>query len=89
MKRAWLAAAVLALSGGFASAGHAQSGVAGTWVTTDFANLPNLIDVQVDGSRVTGTISRNQEVVTIYDGALAGNVVTFKALYAAGDRTLS
>jgi hypothetical protein len=89
MKRAWVAVAVaMTLSSGAASNALAQSGVGGTWVTTDFA-VPNLIDLQVDGSRVTGTISRNQEVITLYDGSVTGNVVTFKALYAAGDRTIT
>jgi hypothetical protein len=58
-------------------------------VSNDFGTAPNLIDLQVEGSRVTGSISRGQEVITIYDGSVAGNVVTFKAIYAAGDRTIS
>jgi hypothetical protein len=68
---------------------EAQTGAQGTWVTTDFSGVPNLIDLQVAGSRVTGTISRNHEVVTIYDGSVAGGVVTFKAVFAGGDRTIT
>jgi hypothetical protein len=81
---------LLTLSVGLMPAATAQSGVAGTWLTTDFANVPNLIDLQViDGSRVTGTINRDQQVLAISDGSVSGNTVTFKVVVAGGDRTIS
>jgi hypothetical protein len=65
---------------------EAQRGVSGTWITMAFGELPNLIDLQADGTRVVGTISRNQQALTIYDGKVDGNTVTFKVVFAGGDR---
>jgi hypothetical protein len=68
------------------SGAQAPSGISGTWITTAFGELPNVIDLQADGTRVVGTISRNQQALTIYDGRIDGNTVTFKVLFAGGDR---
>jgi hypothetical protein len=77
------------LSIGLVTDGNAQSGVAGAWVTNFDGGAWNLIDLQVTGSQVAGTISRGQEVITISDGNIAGNVVTFRTVYAGGDRTIT
>jgi hypothetical protein len=63
---------------------RAQSGFTGTFITHNFADAPNLIDLQANGSRVMGTISRSQQVFPIWDGTISGNVVTFKS--GGGDR---
>jgi hypothetical protein len=85
MTRAWLGCAVLTLLLlGSAPEARAQSDFSGTWVTHNFGDGPNLIDLQATGNRVTGTISRGLQVNTIYDGTISGNTVTFKAA-AAGD----
>jgi hypothetical protein len=73
---------------GIDAAAQAQSGMTGTWITTDFdGNQPNLIDLQANAATVTGTISRGHEALTIYDGRIDGDTVTFKVIFAAGDRT--
>jgi hypothetical protein len=71
----WRAASLLFA---LATSVEAQTGITGTWVTYNFGGNPNLIDLQVNGATVTGTISRNNEVNRIYDGSIAGSTVTFK-----------
>jgi hypothetical protein len=70
------------------SSAQAQSGITGTWVTHNFNDGPNLIDLQASGGRVTGTISRGQNVTHLYDGSISGNTVTFKAS-ATGNRIIT
>jgi len=71
---------------------YAQSGFNGTWVTTDFKTREgygkSYLTFKVDGTRATGTVSR-QDAVTIRDGAVDGDTITFYAVYAAGERTVS
>jgi hypothetical protein len=67
---------------------QAQTGITGTWVTHNFNDGPNLIDLQANGARVTGTISRGQNVTHIYDGSMSGNTITFKA-NAGGNRIIT
>ena len=68
----------------FATPTSAQSGVTGTWIIYDFGGA--VIDLQANGAAVTGTVSRSGDVMTIYDGTVAGNTVTFKAISHGGNR---
>jgi hypothetical protein len=58
---------------------RAQSPFTGTWVTHNFGDIGNVIDLRVDGNRVTGTISQPAAVFQIVDGTVSGNTVTFKS----------
>jgi hypothetical protein len=88
MKRAMATAMVSAALSLMASTAQAQSGITGTWITHNFGDGPNLIDLQANGTRVTGTISRGQAVTHLYDGSISGNTVTFKAS-ATGNRIIT
>jgi hypothetical protein len=61
-----------------AEAQTAQSPLTGTWVTYNFGP-PNLINIEVNGSRALVTISRGDAVVTMREGAVSGNTVTFRS----------
>lgn len=89
MRRALLCP-VLLVSLVFATVTAAQSPITGTWITTEFDDIPNLIDLEVNGSTVIGAISRLQQVYPIYDGRVDGNTVAFKVFSAwGGHRTIS
>src|SRR5688572_8294126 len=62
----------------FPDLAQAQSLFTGTWITYNFGE-PNLINIEVNGSRALATISRGQNVVTMRDGAVSGNTVTFRS----------
>ena len=89
MRKMILAVAFLVLLPTFS---YGQSGFNGTWVTTDFKTREgygkSYLTFKVDGTRATGTVSR-QDAVTIRDGAVDGDTITFYAVYAAGERTVS
>src|SRR5688500_11923513 len=61
------------------SSAQAQSPFTGTWVTHNFGDGGNVIDLRVDGTRVTGTLSQPAAVYQIVDGTVSGNTVTFKS----------
>jgi hypothetical protein len=56
-----------------------QSALTGTWVTYNFGGEPNLINIEVNGSRAVVTISRNQAVNTMRDATVSGNTITFRS----------
>ena len=56
----------------------AQSPFTGTWVTHNFGEA-NVIDLRVDGNRVTGTISQPGTAYVIVDGTASDNTVSFRA----------
>jgi hypothetical protein len=87
MRRASLASAsALALLLAVAPPARAQDRISGTWTTYNFAGVPNLIDLRVEGTRVNGSINRSSEVLPIFDGTVNGDAVTFKVNYADGNR---
>jgi hypothetical protein len=63
--------------------------VTGTWITHNFGGGPSLIDLQASGGSVTGTISRNQEVMHISAGRMTGNALTFTAKSPGGQRVIT
>jgi hypothetical protein len=63
----------------------AQSGVTGSWVTTDFAT-PIIIALKANGAALTGSITQAAGLVDIYDGKVEGATITFKASIANGGR---
>jgi hypothetical protein len=72
--------------------GLAQTDIAGRWQTTGVPNGPWVIDLQVNGSKVTGSVRQggaNGEPVPIYFGTIEGNTVSFKANSPDGDRIVT
>ena len=66
---------------------YGQSGFSGTWVTTDFGTTdPHYLDLKVEGTKATGTISRRLDVDAISEGLINGSTVTFKVTVANGGR---
>ncbi len=89
MRKAILAIAFLVF---FPVLAHAQNGFDGTWVTTDFKTRygtgTSYLTFKVDGNKVAGTVSRD-DAVTIRNGRVDADTITFEAVYAAGERTVS
>jgi len=72
--------------------GLAQTDIAGRWQTTGVPNGPWVIDLQVNGSKVTGSVRQggaNGEPVPIYFGTIEGNTLSFKANSPDGDRIVT
>src|SRR5688500_16674889 len=79
MRPVRIGSASLLLLVALVSSAHAQSPFTGTWVTHNFGDGGNVIDIRDDGSRVTGTISQPAAIFQIVDGSVSGNTVTFRA----------
>ena len=70
----------------------AQTGIAGKWEATTTPGTTWVFDLQVEGNKVTGTVSQTGEKVEsapIYFGSLDGNTVTFKVTSPDGDRIIT
>jgi hypothetical protein len=69
-----------------------QTNIAGRWQTMGVPNGPWVIDFQVNGAQVTGTVRQGGptgEPVPIYFGSIEGNSVRFKANSPDGDRIIT
>jgi hypothetical protein len=69
-----------------------QSNIAGRWQTMGVPSGPWLIELQVNGSTVTGNVRQGGatgEPVPIYFGSIEGNTVKFKANSPDGDRIIT
>src|SRR5262245_7619030 len=80
---------VVMLCAGLVSYG--QSGFNGSWVTTDFKTPngnadPNYLDLKVEGNKISGVISRANDVNSISEGTVNGDTITFKVTVANGGR---
>jgi hypothetical protein len=84
MKRAALSCAVLSGLFLLATGLRAQSGFTGSWVTHSYGTV--VIDLQVNGAQVSGTVSRTTDVSSIYDATVTGSTITFKANSLDGHR---
>jgi hypothetical protein len=75
----------------FAVAGFAQSDIAGTWQAMGVPNGPWIIELQVSGAKVTGSVREGAagQPVPIYFGSIEGNTVVFKANSPDGDRIIT
>ena len=71
--------------------GFSQSDIAGTWQAANVANGPWIIELQVNGAKVTGSVRQGTagEPVPIYFGSIEGNTVRFKANSPDGDRIIT
>lgn len=72
--------------------GSAPVDITGRWQTMGVPNGPWVIDLQVNGSKVTGTVRQGGatgEPVPIYFGSLEGNTVAFKVTSPDGDRIIT
>jgi hypothetical protein len=70
----------------------AQTDIAGRWQTAGVPNGPWVIDLQINGARVTGTVRQGGatgEPVPIYFGSIEGNTVSFKTNSPDGDRIIT
>lgn len=87
IKRIFLAAALLLI----ALEAGAQTDISGRWQTTGVPNGPWIIDLQVNGNKVTGSVreTANGVPVPIYFGSIEGNALTFKVTSPDGDRIIT
>jgi hypothetical protein len=68
--------------------GNVGPGVTGTWVTD--AAFPNTtLTFTAEGTTLTGSITICRGTVPLYDGTIAGAVITFKAKSLDGQRILT
>ncbi|MGA3266608.1 MAG: hypothetical protein ABSE16_07290 [Verrucomicrobiota bacterium] len=76
-----------------------QDGITGTWQAQDVGFAPWTFTLKAAGAKVTGTVRQGQfngtmattltGATAIYDGAIAGNQVSFKCDSPDGGRTIS
>jgi len=68
-----------------------QTDLTGRWQTTGVPNGPWIIDLQVNGNKVTGSVREgaNGMPVPIYFGSIEGNALTFKVTSPDGDRIIT
>jgi hypothetical protein len=88
MRRIFVTAALLFI----ALQASGQTNIAGRWQTMGVPNGPWVIDLQVSGTQVTGTVRQGgptSEPVPIYFGSIEGNAVRFKANSPDGDRVIT
>ena len=71
--------------------GFAQNDIAGRWQTNGVPNAPWVIELQLNGAKVTGTVRQGAtgEPVPIYFGSIEGNTVSFKVNSPDGDRIIT
>jgi hypothetical protein len=69
----------------------AQVDISGRWQTTGVPNGPWIIDLQVSGNKVTGSVREGADgmPVPIYFGSIEGNALTFKVTSPDGDRVIT
>ena len=66
--------------------------IAGKWQATTTPGTTWVFDLQVDGNKVTGTVSQTgekTESAPIYFGSIEGNTVSFKVNSPDGDRVIT
>ena len=69
-----------------------QGNIAGRWQTMGVPNGPWMIELQINGSTVTGNVRQGGatgDPVPIYFGSIEGNTVKFKANSPDGDRIIT
>jgi hypothetical protein len=68
-----------------------QADISGRWQTTTVANGPWIIELQVNGNKVAGSIRQGADgtPVPIYFGSVEGNAITFKVTSPDGDRIIT
>jgi len=71
--------------------GFGQNEITGRWQTMNVPNGPWIIDLQVNGTQVTGNVRQGAtgEPVAIYFGSIEGNKVRFKVNSPDGDRIVT
>jgi hypothetical protein len=69
----------------------AQADIAGRWQTTGVPNGPWILELQVSGNKVTGSVREGADgmAVPIYFGSIEGNALTFKVTSPDGDRIIT
>ncbi len=68
----------------------AQSGVAGKWYApASMGPRLTTMEFKVDGTKLTGTVSRYTDSVRIYDGTISGNTISFRYKSPDSFRTIS
>ena len=70
----------------------AQTSIAGKWQFTASPGTLWIFDLQVEGNKVTGTVSQTgdkAQSAPIYFGSLEGNTVRFKVTSPDGDRIIT
>jgi hypothetical protein len=70
----------------------AQTNIAGKWQATTTPGTTWVFDLQVEGNKVTGTVSQTgdkTESAPIYFGSIEGNTVSFKVTSPDGDRIIT
>ena len=73
----YFSAAALVLT--LAAGSYAQAGITGKWEGETGNGSKLVLDVTAKGTELTGTLTRNSEKVSISDGKVAKNTITFKA----------
>jgi hypothetical protein len=69
-----------------------QTNIAGKWQATTTPGTTWVFDLQVEGSKVAGTVSQTgdkPESAPIYFGSIEGNTVSFKVTSPDGDRIIT
>jgi len=68
-----------------------QADISGRWQTTGVPNGPWIIELQVNGNKVSGNVRQGAEgmPVPIYFGSVEGNAITFKVTSPDGDRIIT
>jgi hypothetical protein len=75
-----------------APAAPAPTGPAGRWQAMAGPGMTWVVELQIDGNKVTGTVSQTgdkAESAPIYFGSLEGNQLTFKVNSPDGDRIIT
>ena len=72
-------AATAALVLTVAGAAQTQSGVAGKWQGVTGADASLTLDLTVNGTALTGTLTRDDQKSALSDGKVSGNTISFKA----------
>jgi hypothetical protein len=62
-----------------AAVGHAEAPITGKWQGTTRNGTPIVLDLTATETALTGTLTRNDQTVTITDGKVSKNTFTFKA----------
>jgi len=83
------AGAALALLFILATILQAQTAITGKWQGTTRSGTQVVLDLKGAGGALTGTVAREGQSVTITDGKVSGNTITFKAILGEQTETLS